>query len=647
MALLNDLKIKSKIQMLIIPMALIGAAGVGYVSMQYKASNEQYYEFVTEDSVSATELFRATTSLINAPYTVYQYLNINGASEGSALKSSYEDAKKTLATRLDHAAKLTPESSAEISAFNTRATEVFSLADQAIAAIDKGDKDRATQLLGQADKLANRWRDDMRTFNNKKVKELADQGVALNNAALSTITQTMVGLSALFLALIGLASFISSRGITQPIERLRQRMTALANGQTDEGVPGLDRRDEIGQMAQAVGIFRDNAIAQIKLEADAAASRSLSEQERQANEEQRARSAAEVQFAVDNLANALQRLSDGDVSFRISQPFAGQLDVVRGNYNASAEKLQDALIKVAENARAIDAGANEIRMGADDLAKRTEQQAASVEETAAALEQITTAVKDSTTRAQEAGALVNHTKAEAERSGEVVRRAVIAMEQIEKSSSEISNIISVIDEIAFQTNLLALNAGVEAARAGEAGKGFAVVAQEVRELAQRSASAAKDIKALINASNEHVQSGVSLVGQTGEALTKIASEVLEINRHVTAIVEAAHEQSSGLQQINTSVNHMDQDTQKNAAMVEESNAASHSLAKESASLAQLLAQFNLGNSQGNASQSIRPVASRPVEKPVSSPARKLGRKIAAAFSGNAAVAASGESWEEF
>jgi len=340
-------------------------------------------------------------------------------------------------------------------------------------------------------------------------------------------------------------------------------------------------------------------------------------------------------------------LSEGDVSHRIDHAFVSSLDGIRLSYNDSAAKLEDALMRVAENARVIDGGANEIRASADDLAKRTEQQAASVEETAAALEQITTAVKDSTRRAQEAGSLVAHTKAEAERSGEVVRRAVIAMQQIEKSSSEISSIISVIDEIAFQTNLLALNAGVEAARAGEAGKGFAVVAQEVRELAQRSASAAKDIKGLITTSNEHVQSGVALVGQTGEALTKISSEVVEINGHVSAIVEAAQEQSSGLQQINTAVNQMDQDTQKNAAMVEETNAASHSLAKESTSLAQLLAQFRLSNSGRSPVQSVivaAPATRSAAPQPVVSPARSLGRKVAAAFSGRAATA---ESWEEF
>jgi len=337
-------------------------------------------------------------------------------------------------------------------------------------------------------------------------------------------------------------------------------------------------------MAVAVQVFRESAIERIRLEQETEANRSLSEKERIAREQQKAKEAADVKFAVDNLATGLSKLSDGDVSYRIGQPFTATLDGVRNDFNMSAEKLQSALTRVAQNAGGIGAGANEIKSAADDLAKRTEQQAAAVEETAAALEEITTTVKDSTKRAQEAGLIVSRAKAGAEQSGEVVRRAVVAMEQISKSANEISNIIGVIDEIAFQTNLLALNAGVEAARAGEAGKGFAVVAQEVRELAQRSANAAKEIKALITTSNDQVQQGVQLVGDTGKALATIVSEVQEINRHVVSIVESAQEQSSGLQQINTAVNQMDQDTQKNAAMVEETNAASHNLAKEVASL---------------------------------------------------------------
>jgi methyl-accepting chemotaxis protein len=229
------------------------------------------------------------------------------------------------------------------------------------------------------------------------------------------------------------------------------------------------------------------------------------------------------------------------------------------------------------------------------LARRTEQQAASVEETAAALEEITTTVKDSTRRAEEVGSLVLRTRIGAETSGEVVRRAVFAMQGIERSSCEISYIIGVIDDIAFQTNLLALNADVEAARAGEAGKGFAVVAQEVRELAQRSAHAAKEIKALITTSGDQVRSGVALVDETGAALEAIVREVQEISGHVEAIVLAAREQSTSLQEINVAVNTMDQGTQQNAAMVEEQIAASHGLAGEAVELSSLLAQFRVGD----------------------------------------------------
>ncbi len=478
-------------------------------------------------------------------------------------------------------------------------------------------------------------------FNEMIALNKANGNAAVSEAnAIADSSFRSTGILGITVALIGaFAGMFSFRKIARPIAEITSSMNTLAAGNVSADVPHGDRKDEIGAMAAAVSVFRQNAIERSRLEAEAEANRSVSEKERIAREEQKAKEAADTSFAVDNLAAALSRLSDGDVSYRISQPFAAHLDAVRSNFNSSAEKLQTALSRVAENARGIDAGANEIRSAADDLAKRTEQQAASVEETAAALEEITTTVKDSTKRAQEAGQLVARARTGAEQSGDVVRKAVVAMEQIEKSSSEISNIISVIDEIAFQTNLLALNAGVEAARAGEAGKGFAVVAQEVRELAQRSASAAKDIKGLITTSNAQVEQGVQLVGETGRALETIVAEVQEINRHVVAIVDAAQEQSSGLQQINTAVNQMDQDTQKNAAMVEEQTAASHGLAKEVASLNHLLGQFKLS---GGYEAPVRAAAS--TERPVQSPARALSRKVAAAFNGNAAVKSD---WEEF
>jgi len=346
---------------------------------------------------------------------------------------------------------------------------------------------------------------------------------------------------------------------------------------------------------------------------------------------------------VEQLARCLTNLADGDLAQTIQKPFIPSLERLRADFNSASEKLKGAMATVAENAKAISAGSNEIRTAADDLAKRTEQQAASVEETAAALEEITTTVKDSSRRAEEAGQLVARARNHAEHSGQVVRDAIGAMDQIENSSREISNIIGVIDEIAFQTNLLALNAGVEAARAGEAGKGFAVVAQEVRELAQRSAKAAKEIKSLITASGSHVANGVALVTNAGSALQEIASQVHEINTNVTAIVEAAREQSTALGGISQSINTVDQGTQQNAAMVEEQTAASHGLAREAAALFELLEQFRFNDAPRSRSSFAQ--ADR---HPVAPTALKVVRTspLASIQHGSASVALKSD-WEEF
>jgi methyl-accepting chemotaxis protein len=257
---------------------------------------------------------------------------------------------------------------------------------------------------------------------------------------------------------------------------------------------------------------------------------------------------------------------------------------------------------------AIGNGTGEISSSANDLSKRTEQQAAQLEETAAALNELTEQVHSSAENAKTAANAVQNASTDAEKSGNIVQRAIAAMQGIEKSSGQITNIISVIDEIAFQTNLLALNAGVEAARAGEAGKGFAVVAQEVRELAQRSATAAKEIKALISASEAQVNDGVSLVAQTGETLQAIASQVMQINGLIRMISVSASEQAVGLREMNSTMHHMDQVTQQNAAMVEETTAASMTLSEEAASLRSLVGRFKTSEPVGT--QQLRAVAGR-------------------------------------
>ena len=342
--------------------------------------------------------------------------------------------------------------------------------------------------------------------------------------------------------------------------------------------------------------------------------------------------------AINALGGALKALAEGDLTQNLATSFVPSMEMVRKDFNEAVAGLHETMRTVETNANAIASGAQEIRSAADDLAKRTEQQAASVEETAAALDEITTTVGDSSRRADEAGTLVSKTRAGAERSGEVVKKAIEAMGQIEQSSREISNIIGVIDDIAFQTNLLALNAGVEAARAGEAGKGFAVVAQEVRELAQRSASAAKDIKALITTSGVQVRSGVALVDETGQALQEILAQVQDVHVNVVAIVEASREQSTGLREINQSVNAMDQATQQNAAMVEESTAASHAMAREADALHALIRRFKLA---GNAHPAQRTANTAPAN------VAQLHAVARSMRSPRGSAAPAGESWEEF
>lgn len=295
--------------------------------------------------------------------------------------------------------------------------------------------------------------------------------------------------------------------------------------------------------------------------------------------------------AVTQIADALQKLANEDLDCKIASTFSGTFEPMRSNFNETVDQLSSALGAVSRSASVIEMGAKEIAQASNDLSRRTEQQAAALEETAAALDEITVNVANASKRADEARSATEEASRSARHSAQVVTQAIGAMDKIEQSSKEISNIISVIDEIAFQTNLLALNAGVEAARAGEAGKGFAVVAQEVRELAQRSAKAAKEINQLIKSSSDEVKTGVKLVADTGAALEGIQNNVASVNERMTAIAGAAKEQAIGLSEVNSAVNQLDQVTQQNAAMVEESTAASNALLNETEGLRQSLSRF--------------------------------------------------------
>jgi methyl-accepting chemotaxis protein len=396
-------------------------------------------------------------------------------------------------------------------------------------------------------------------------------------------------------ATLGLViSTLIGRGITLPVGRLVSTMAELAKNKTNVEVAATGRSDEIGEMARAVIVFRDAAIAKTKLEQDTAEQRRNAELERQNNAEAAALATHEQEEVVAALALGLERLSSGDMTFRIKAAFAPAYQKLKDDFNAAMEELQQTMRVITVNVHGFHSGSNAISDAATDLSRRMEQQAASLEETAATLDEITTTVGKTAESAQQATQVVASAKSDAELSNDVVRQAVQSMTEIEKSAREIAQIIGVIDEIAFQTNLLALNAGVEAARAGDAGRGFAVVASEVRSLAQRSAEAAREIKALIATSSSKVGQGVSLVHETGKALARIAAQIAGINTLVVQIATAAQEQSTGLKEINVAINAMDQITQTVAAMVEESTAASHALSEEADQVASLISRFDVG-----------------------------------------------------
>jgi methyl-accepting chemotaxis protein len=409
------------------------------------------------------------------------------------------------------------------------------------------------------------------------------------------------------LAIVGAALFATlllqvgvARGVARPLGGLTRGMRELADGNFDVVLPGLDRQDEIGQIANAVGAFKAKAALRAKHEADLALRRQGDEAAAQARTAaEREKVAAEQTVAIEQLGAALVKLSEKNLTHRMSETLPETYRKLQADFNGAIEQLASAFESVKHSVESVRAGTQQITVAASDLSRRTEQQASSLEETAAALDEVTTTVRKTADGAKQAREVVSSARDDAERGGKIVSKAVEAMGKIEKSSQQISQIIGVIDEIAFQTNLLALNAGVEAARAGESGRGFAVVASEVRALAQRSAEAAKEIKALISASAVQVGEGVDLVAETGKALGLIEAKVAEINTVVTEIAASAQEQATGLQQVNAAVNQMDQTTQQNAAMSEQANAAGRSLAQESERLSQLVEQFQIGPGGGD------------------------------------------------
>ena len=424
----------------------------------------------------------------------------------------------------------------------------------------------------------------------------ASNGISDAGIRMKTELSIVAG-GASLIALVGIAgAFWLAGNLAKPLRQLVKNAEKLAAGDVSIQLAALERKDEVGDIARAVEVFRDNVRAQLQAEIDAAEQRRISGEDRFRHEQSQEAAAAAQGVAMTAIALGLRQLASGDLTCKITSIPEAYVQLER-DFNAAIVELQQVMQTIAQSSDTIQRGTDEVSAVADDLSGRTERQAANLEETSATLDRVMQTVRKTAASASHAANIVAKAKHEAETSGNVVRDAIGAMGTIEKSSVQIGQIVGVIDEIAFQTNLLALNAGVEAARAGEAGRGFAVVASEVRALAQRSAEAAKEIKTLISKSAAQVITGVNLVGETGLALTRILHQVSDLDSVVDEIAASASDQVSSLDEVNLAVNQIGKITQQNASQAEESTAASVQLAEEARHLSVMIARFTIAERQ--------------------------------------------------
>jgi methyl-accepting chemotaxis protein len=475
-------------------------------------------------------------------------------------------------------------------------------------------------------------------------KARGEEGVTAMAHQMAVIERIGFGLAGIAaLVLLGSAVFLFLT-IAKPVRALTGGMRELAGGNFDVVLPGLGRKDEIGDIASAVEDFKVKAAEKAALEADETLRRQKIEAEAQAKAaEERAALAEEQAQVVESLGEGLKSLSAGDLTFRLGD-FPETYKQIRDDFNTAISGLQETIQAIATATREVASTAAEISTSTTDLSQRTEEQAAGLEETSASMEEISATVKKNAENAQQANTFATGTREVADRGGAVVAQTVSAMARIEESSGKISDIISVIDEIARQTNLLALNAAVEAARAGEAGRGFAVVASEVRSLAQRSSQAAKDIKDLITNSTGQVKEGVELVNKAGGALSEIVESIKKVAQIVAEIASASAEQSTGIDQVNTALTQMDEVTQQNSALVEENASAAKSLEAQALGMDERVSFFKLADGA-----SSRAVATAPKRNaaPASKRAPTAAKRPAAGGTQGALALKQTPDWKEF
>jgi len=615
----------------LIPLAVLTtffaiAMGLGVVRLN--SVSAEYANLVEHSNVAIVKTMRANRLAAEIGYATHVILDFQADNPQSiAAQESFKKSPHQAQSLLKEAAALWPQFSKELLGFAQMIRIVGEEAQKpnaialAVPGVDAGAKltreeleqlAKAAKLLNVIDANLQRLAVDITAFNDRRLAEIQAASTAIHESAnWASWLMIGVGVAAAIVGVI-LSILMTNANIVKPVLALSGEMKQIAADNLDRAIDTKGRGDEIGDMARALETLRRSGLDYRAAQARALEDRERVERERKASEAQVLQS--EREMVAGSIGAALARLSDKDLTSRLTEELPDAYRRLQADFNSALAQLGGALEFVADGAKMIGAATSEITQAADDLSRRTEQQAAGVEETVASISEITGSVEKTAAGAKHASTAVSQARSEAEKSGEVVARAIEAIRRIERSSQNIAQIIGTIDEIAFQTNLLALNAGVEAARAGESGRGFAVVASEVRLLAQRSAEAAKEIKALISVSNHEVADGVTLVLRAGDALGRIVDSVSEIDAVVAEIAEGAVEQAMSLKQINIAVSQVDQDVQKNAAMVEETTAATHKLKQETVELIASISGFTLASTGSRRAAAATPASRRPAAR---------------------------------
>ncbi|WP_089176531.1 methyl-accepting chemotaxis protein [Bosea sp. AS-1] len=596
---LKDLSIRTKIALPLVAIGIISIGTAIYAGREYARIQKTYSELI--DQRAAAILDSAQSTLVTSYVLRDLYKAIAYPEYMKQNATSIEEARKGYDLALQQLvnAKITfPERHAEFDKLSRAISELKPKIDDVLAQASRDEDLPALSVMSELDRAFGAIIADAVKLNGEIKSQTQADGLALDAEAKQLdMILLVLSFAGVLLGLLG-AMLLARQSITRPLDTLKARMDDLATGNYAIEIDGQGRRDEIGAMARAVQVFKENGLAVRRLEAETAegreateAQRRLAEQERTARAREQEMLAAEQLKVMEALGEGLDRLSRGDLTCRIEADLAVEYEKLRDDFNLAVAHLSETIRTIQATSGDVGNAAHEINTGADDLSKRTEEQASSLEETAATTEQLAASVKASAHASQQAVALADEAMEVARKGGAIVKDAVDAMARIEAASRKISDITTVIDEIAFQTNLLALNAAVEAARAGDAGRGFAVVASEVRTLAQRSGEAAKGITALITESGAEVAQGVGLVRSAGSALERIVEASQKVSATVSDISSAAAEQSNGIDEMSQAVAHMDEMTQQNAALAEQSAASATALAGQIQRLNDLVASF--------------------------------------------------------